>query len=444
METPLPDSVKSIVDAEATSNICGDTEAAKKTVAAVGKPGGYGLYTGVPGNTSAASWQPCLVKGLESAGWNKAIEGFTQWTPQGMTQAANSLYASGTNPAAIAYDYTMEYFAAPYLKDGKTPPILISDAVNSAFLKQAKDVQAQNVNIQGFTANARSWYGRIGLTAGILLKQGQPVDKQIDIPYPTASISDILPTPTRPCLRTLRCPRRSTPPRRLRSSGPGPDHVTRGPGRTVRRRPTDRGTTPEELDAMTHDAAPAVGDVTATGGAGESAAATAGVSIIGVSKTFPGVRALSNADFDCLPGEVHALVGENGSGKSTMIKVPRVSTHPTGHVLIGGQALGATGSSARKLGLITAYQDTSLVGPQCRRQHRPFLQRPRHVARPIWTASCPPTNCHSHIGHGGGARTRCPAAARGGPRDEPPSACADARRADRCPRHAVRRASGGD
>lgn len=195
VETPLPDSVKSIVDAEATSNICGMyTEAAKKTVAAVGKPGGYGLYTGVPGNTSAASWQPCLVKGLESAGWNKAIEGFTQWTPQGMTQAANSLYASGTNPAAIAYDYTMEYFAAPYLKDGKTPPILISDAVNSAFLKQAKDVQAQNVNIQGFTANARSWYGRIGLTAGILLKQGQPVDKQIDIPYPTASISDILPT----------------------------------------------------------------------------------------------------------------------------------------------------------------------------------------------------------------------------------------------------------
>ena len=72
---------------------------------------------------------------------------------------------------------------------------------------------------------------------------------------------------------------------------------------------------------MTHDAAPAVGDVTATGGVGESAAATAGVSIIGVTKTFPGVRALSNADFDCRPGEVHALVGENGSGKSTMIKI---------------------------------------------------------------------------------------------------------------------------
>ena len=114
---------------------------------------------------------------------------------------------------------------------------------------------------------------------------------------------------------------------------------------------------------MTHDAAPAVGDVTATGGAGESAAATAGVSIIGVTKTFPGVRALSNADFDCRPGEVHALVGENGSGKSTMIKIASGVYEPDeGTVLIGGQELADGGvQRARRLGLMTAYQDTSLV-----------------------------------------------------------------------------------
>ena len=103
---------------------------------------------------------------------------------------------------------------------------------------------------------------------------------------------------------------------------------------------------------MTHDAAPAVGDVTATGGAGESAAATAGVSIIGVTKTFPGVRALSNADFDCRPGEVHALVGENGSGKSTMIKIASaVSTSPTqGTVLIGGAAAGGRRACSARAG----------------------------------------------------------------------------------------------
>lgn len=41
----------------------------------------------------------------------------------------------------------------------------------------------------------------------------------------------------------------------------------------------------------------------------------------GISKVFPGVIALDNVDFDLLPGEVHALVGENGAGKSTMIKI---------------------------------------------------------------------------------------------------------------------------
>ena len=40
-----------------------------------------------------------------------------------------------------------------------------------------------------------------------------------------------------------------------------------------------------------------------------------------VSKTFPGVNALTNINFDVRPGEVHGVIGENGAGKSTLIKV---------------------------------------------------------------------------------------------------------------------------
>ena len=43
--------------------------------------------------------------------------------------------------------------------------------------------------------------------------------------------------------------------------------------------------------------------------------------MIGVSKTFGGVHALRDVDFALMEGEIHGLVGENGAGKSTMMKI---------------------------------------------------------------------------------------------------------------------------
>ena len=45
------------------------------------------------------------------------------------------------------------------------------------------------------------------------------------------------------------------------------------------------------------------------------------LSMKGIVKTFPGVKALTDVDFTLRKGEIHALMGENGAGKSTLIKV---------------------------------------------------------------------------------------------------------------------------
>ena len=83
-----------------------------------------------------------------------------------------------------------------------------------------------------------------------------------------------------------------------------------------------------------------------------------------LSKTFPGQRALIDVDFELAAGEVHALVGQNGSGKSTMIKV-LAGYHepdPGATVEVAGQPL-ALGDAAATLaaGLRFVHQDLALV-----------------------------------------------------------------------------------
>ena len=57
------------------------------------------------------------------------------------------------------------------------------------------------------------------------------------------------------------------------------------------------------------------------GKGGERAVSEYVLELKGITKIFPGVKALNNVQFQLKPGEVHALMGENGAGKSTFIKV---------------------------------------------------------------------------------------------------------------------------
>jgi ABC-type sugar transport system ATPase subunit len=97
-----------------------------------------------------------------------------------------------------------------------------------------------------------------------------------------------------------------------------------------------------------------------------------------LSKSFPGVRALAEVDFDLHAGEVHALVGENGAGKSTFVKVLGGGIVPdTGEVLLDGAPL-AFGDpfEARRRRIDIIYQEFTLV-PQLTAAENIFLGRER-------------------------------------------------------------------
>nr|MBC7243732.1 sugar ABC transporter ATP-binding protein [Chloroflexota bacterium] len=83
----------------------------------------------------------------------------------------------------------------------------------------------------------------------------------------------------------------------------------------------------------------------------------------GISKSFPGVQALDNVDFDLYPGEVHVLVGENGAGKSTLMKIlAGAYARDGGEIVINGVSqTNWDPAMAKACGIAMVYQEFTLV-----------------------------------------------------------------------------------
>jgi ABC-type sugar transport system ATPase subunit len=85
----------------------------------------------------------------------------------------------------------------------------------------------------------------------------------------------------------------------------------------------------------------------------------------GLTKVFPGVRALDEVDFDVAPGEVVALLGQNGAGKSTLIQI-FAGAHPagsySGELSLGGRPYAPSGvSAAESAGVALVPQEVNVL-----------------------------------------------------------------------------------
>jgi galactofuranose transport system ATP-binding protein len=116
---------------------------------------------------------------------------------------------------------------------------------------------------------------------------------------------------------------------------------------------------------------------------------TARIEMLGVSKAFPGVRALDRVDFSVQSGEVHALMGENGAGKSTLIKIMTGAVSgDAGEIRIDGRAvdIGSPGE-ARAMGIGTVYQEVNLVSTMSVTKNLTLGREPRRFGLISWRAA---------------------------------------------------------
>jgi inositol transport system ATP-binding protein len=87
------------------------------------------------------------------------------------------------------------------------------------------------------------------------------------------------------------------------------------------------------------------------------------LSMRGISKSFPGVRALQSVDFEVGAAEIHAFLGENGAGKSTLLKILSGAQPPdSGTITFAGANVSfASPQEAQKAGIVTIYQEFTLA-----------------------------------------------------------------------------------
>lgn len=87
------------------------------------------------------------------------------------------------------------------------------------------------------------------------------------------------------------------------------------------------------------------------------------LSLQGIDKSFPGVHALDHCDFELRQGEVHALVGENGAGKSTMMKIiAGIYSTDEGQIKFKGEEVTiANPHKAQEMGISMVHQELNLM-----------------------------------------------------------------------------------
>ncbi len=196
---PLQPSVGSELAVQVSSPLCGMWKSAASALTEHEKALGnthvtYALFTGPAGNSYAAAWQPCAQQYVNALGWSKVYTGYTQWTPQGNTQAVDALLASGKNPDVILYDSSPENMIDAYMAAKQKMPVIFNGGTSyiGAF-KAYEAAKAAGLNPDIWGMSSQVWMTRIAVVTGLEVADGQkPSSNPLVYPLTAAPFSEFI------------------------------------------------------------------------------------------------------------------------------------------------------------------------------------------------------------------------------------------------------------
>jgi hypothetical protein len=144
----------------------------------------YAIFSGPPGNSYGATWQPCAETDLGKLGWSKVYTGYNVWTPQGQAQAASALLASGKNPDVILDDEAPQQFIDAYQSaHQKLPVIMVTGEVNITTMHQYVTAQKAGTHPDIWSSSDQTLLWGLATVGAIEAAEGK-IAKGTTINYP--------------------------------------------------------------------------------------------------------------------------------------------------------------------------------------------------------------------------------------------------------------------
>jgi hypothetical protein len=184
----IPGATESDVATQVKANGCELGEQFGENVTSTGASGSVAIYTGTPGNPFGAEWMPCAEETVEKNGWNVAITGNTNWTPQG-TQEAAAAYISKGGTDAMIYDYSPTAFNEKLESSGQKVPTEAIAAAEYAFMKRWLEAKENGKPYEAFLSNSEAQYAYTAASTVVEKALGDGSDIPISLELPQTVVN---------------------------------------------------------------------------------------------------------------------------------------------------------------------------------------------------------------------------------------------------------------